>query len=204
MHSELLERFRIARNNIVVPTFPLSSIRLAAQSAPHHRARGPIAAAIAVSLFAAGIAAATVMLQTHITFTPSGGMLIKSDAKSGSRPIHSEAEVREAARHLNFPAILPAGLPEGTEPIRLFTSGSDLIAVTYNLPGAQRRSHHLLWIFLANPAAMSPWKAPRAAYQLRTGRMTQAHWRAGSEEVIVVSNGLTPQELAAIKRAMIR
>ncbi len=130
-------------------------------------------------------------------------MVISSSVKTSSRPIHSEAEIRDAAEHLDFRAILPSGLPEGTKPIRLYTAGTSLLAVTYDLPGAERRSHHLLWIFLANPNTMaSPYSRP-AAYQLRTGHaMSMDLWRTGPEAVIVVSNGLTASELARIKRAM--
>jgi hypothetical protein len=204
MQFDLLEQCRAARESIQVPPFPLAQIRRAAdRPIPILRRRSAVAAAIAgFSAFA--IAAAAVWQQSHIVFTPSGGMVIRSDAHSGSRPIHSDAEVRDAASHLNFHAVLPKGLPPGTTPIRLFTSGRDVLAITYNLPGAYRRSHHLLWIFLANPSTLSGKFPAAKTYKDRTfGRtMSQAHWRVGHEEVIVVSNGLTAAELATLKRAM--
>lgn len=205
MHSDLLERAQIARENIHVAPFPLDAIRAATSRSaqrPHWR-RWPMVALVAsLSLVAMG-AAGEVVSQTHVHFTPTGGMVIASDAKTGSRPISSTSEVREAAAHLNFAAVLPAGLPDGTTPVRLYTSGSDLMAVTYNLPGAWRASHHLLWIFLANPQTLGSQELHAPAYQLRPdSRMLRAQWRAGAEEVIVVSNGLTQTELQTIKRAM--
>lgn len=205
MHSDLLERCREAREHIGVPAFPASSIRAAAGRKPQPiLRRRSVAAVLAATLSLAAIAAAAEMAQqTHVRFTPSGGMVLSSDAKSGSRPIHSTAEIQQAARRLAFPAVLPAGLPAGTQPVRLFTSGRDLIAITYNLPGIERRSHHFLWVFLTDPKALTNAPPSGARYKLRTGgRLSQAHWRVGAEEVIVVSNGLTAQELAAMKRAM--
>lgn len=144
-------------------------------------------------------------MQSHLNFTPSGRLVVSSSARTTSRSIDSDADVREAASHLNFTPVLPAGLPAGTKPIRLYTSGHDLIAVTYDLPGAWRSSHHLLWIFLANPATIGEHHLPPSRYRLRPdGRMSQAHWIAGNEAVVVVSNGLTAAELQAIKTAMLR
>jgi hypothetical protein len=204
MQFDLPERCRAARETIQVPPFPLTQIRLAADRPLPIFRRRSFGAACLAGLSAFAIAAAAVWQQTHITFTHSGGMVIRSDAHSGSRPIHSDAEIREAAAHLDFRAILPQGLPAGTRPIRLFTSGSDVLAITYNLPGEYRRSHHMLWIFLANPSTLSGKMPQSKPYRLRTfGRsMSAAHWRVGPEEVIVVSNGLTPAELARLQRAM--
>lgn len=204
MHFDLLERCREVREHIAVPPFPSSSIRAAAEPGPQSLLRRrSIAAALAATLSVAAIAAAAeIAQQSHIRFTPSGGIVLSSDAKSGSRPISSDAEIREAAQHLDFQAILPEGLPAGTKPIRLFTSGRDLIGITYTLPGSERRSHHFLWVFLTDPKTLTN-APPATRYNLRTGdRMSQAHWRVGPEEVIVVSNGLTAQELAAMKSAM--
>lgn len=207
MHADLLERCRAAREHIEVPPFPLTSIRTAAARAtkPAPRRR-TLAAAVLTSLSIVSIAAAAeVLVQTHIHFPPAGGMVISSDAKPSSRAIHSEAEIREAAEHLDFPAILPSGLPEGTQPVRLTTAGSDLLAIDYDLPGVQRRSHHMLWVFLANPSTMAGLKAPYASssplYRLHM-KDDVALFRAGAEQVIMVSNGLTATEFAAIKRSM--
>lgn len=205
MHFDLHERCMAARSEITVPSFPSDAILAGANRVSQPRAKrrtGPAIAAVALSLIAAA-AAAELAQQTHVRFTRSGGFVIKSDGMSASRTIHSEADIRQAAARLNFKAILPAGLPPGTQPVRLFTSGNDLLAVTYDLPGAERRSHHFLWIFLANPDTFS--NAPRKHWSqnLQTGKhMLRANWRSGAEQVIVVSNGLTPAELATMKTAM--
>jgi hypothetical protein len=114
-------------------------------------------------------------------------------------------EIRQAAAGLDFPAILPGVLPDGTKPIRLFTAGTSLLAITYDLPGIQRRSHHMLSIFIANHNTMAALNASTIAgrYNLRFGLGDNVElWRMGPEEVIVVSNGLTESEFAAIKSAM--
>lgn len=205
MHSDLLERARVARENINVARFPLDGIRAAMSRTEQRRPRWrlPLTALVTCLSIVAMAAAAEVVTQTHVHFMPTGGMVISSGAKSGSRSIGSDSEVRKAATHLNFEAVLPAGLPDGTKPIRLYTSGSDLMAITYDLPGTWRSSHHLLWIFLANPQTISSQTISAPRYQLRPdGHMSEARWRIGAEEVIVVSNGLTAAELEAIEHAM--
>jgi len=205
MHYDLLERCREARERMEAPAFPLEAIRAAIRcsSQPTPRRRSISAAIIASFSILAVAAAAEVLQQTHVQFTPSGGMVISSNAKMGSRPIHTYAEIQEAARRLDFPAVLPTGLPTGTKPIRLFTAGTSMLAVTYDLAGAQRQSH-LLWIFLTNRATMSgPAQRFQGRYKLQAGeRMLLRAWHVGKEAVLVVSNGLRDQEFGAIKRAM--
>lgn len=204
MRSDLDQLCNAAREHISVPAFPREAVRSAVAEHPRGTGKRTVAAALAATCVLAGAAAAAQLAtQSHIRMTHSGGMVLMTSAKSGSVPISSEAQVRAASARLDFPATLPAGLPQGTRPIRLYTAGSDVMAVTYTLPGAWRASHHLLWIFLANPASMearSFAKQPR--YTLRTSGMSHAAWRVGSEEVIVVSNGLTPEELQKIEAAM--
>lgn len=206
MLSNLHERCAAARTGIAVPDFPAERIRAGANDASQQRQprrrNAAVIALVALSL-AGAAAAAELAQQTHVNFTKSGGFVIKSDGKSGSRLVHSDAEIREAASHLNFTPVLPMGLPPGTRPIRLFTSGNDLLAITYDLPGVDRRSHHVLWIFLANPDTFS--NAPHKSWnrELATPKhMLRASWRSGAEQVIVVSNGLTASELATMKAAM--
>lgn len=208
MHSDLLERAQIARDHIDVPNFPLASIRSAAarspKPAPHRRT---IIASILAGLSVVAIAAAAeVMTQTQITFTPQGGMVISSDAKHSSRMNPTEADIRDAIAHLDFPAILPSGLPEGTVAKQLGTEGSDALYIRYDLPGAERQSHHMLYIFLANHNTITGRPASRngssSLYSLRMGDRGEFFRIGAAESVIVVSNGLTPAEFATIKASM--
>lgn len=204
MRSDLTHLAREARASIAVPPFPAFAIRTAAQHRPRpSRRRTVVAAALAV-LSVAGFAAAAVLHQTQLTYTHSGGLVIKANVQN-SKPIHDAQEIRAAARNLDFRAVLPAGLPEGTQPTQLYTAGRSLMAVTYNLPGAQRVSHHLLWIFLADPDIVAGSLSHPPKYGWRTGKaMIASRWRIGAEEVILVSNGLTQSERAAVKSAMER
>jgi hypothetical protein len=208
MHSELSERCRLTRELISVPPFPLASIRSGAQhpTRPPARRRPFIAIALASLSIVTIAAAAEITHRAHIQFTPTGGIIIQADPKTKvfGGPIHSDKEIREAATRLNFAPILPEGLPDGTKPIRVAVFGPDLLAITYDLPGAQRRTHHMLWISIANPTTMAKASAPDVHKTVREMRMSQTHWRVGPEEVIVVSNGATDAEIATIKRAMQR
>jgi hypothetical protein len=208
MQSDLSARCRLARELIDVPPFPLAPIRLAVErstQAPPHR-KSILAIVVASFSVVAIAAAAEISQQTHVQFNPSGGLIISAGPKTkiASRPIHSSAEIHEAARRLDFPAIVPQGLPEGTKPVRLFASGTSLLAITYDLPGVQRRSHQMLWISIANRATTAASNAPAVLRHrmVRGVSMSVAHWGVGPEDVIVISNGLTDPEFAAIKRAM--
>lgn len=206
MHSDLSERCRIARENMNIPPFPSLSIRTAVERAgrPAPR-RYSFGVALLAGVSAITIAAAAAVLQhTRVHFSPLGGLVISSVDKMVSRPVHTNAEIRQAAEHLDFQAILPEGLPDGTMPVRLLAVDKSLLVITYNLPGIQRGSHHWLSIVIANPTTMSASTASIAArYGLRSGKnMSRAHWRVGREDVITLSNGLTLPELARIKQAM--
>lgn len=205
MHSDLHERFQAARSEMAVPDFPLERIHAGANRiAQYQPKKRKVAAIVTLALSLVAVAAAAELnVQTHVHFTKSGGFVIKSDGKNGSRLIHSDADIRAAAAQLNFRPVLPAGLPKGTQPVRLFSSGNDLLAITYNLPGAERRTHHFLWIFLANPNTFA--NGPRKSWNRKIAtpkHMLRASWRIGGEQVIVVSNGLTAAELATMKAAM--
>jgi hypothetical protein len=206
MHSDLLERAQAARERIGVPAFPVASIRSAAARAPKPAPRRrTLLAAILAGFSVVAIATAAEVLQTHIKFTPGGGMVISSVGKGATTLNPTDDEIREAAARLDFHAIVPSGLPEGTVAKQL-QGGSSAMDIRYDLPGAERASHHMLYIFLANPATISG-KAPGLASP-RSNRTTFAAltraelFRVGDEQVIVVSNGLTAPELASIKASM--
>jgi hypothetical protein len=203
MHSNLLEMSREAREHIQAPSFPLHAIR-AATARP---ATQPPRRQLALALLIAGISvaaiatAAEVTHQARLVFPHSGGIIVSSNgAKLSSREIHTDAEVFDAAKRLDFQAVLPAGLPDGATPIKVDMAGTSLLVITYALP-AQSGDGHKLWMFLANPAVLSPANAAR--YRSRHGYPSQ-QWRVGAEQVIVVSDGLTASGFAAIKGAMLR
>jgi len=198
MHSDLAERCSAARSDIDVPAFPWDAIRAGGQRAAPSVFRGRTPAAIGVAVFslAAIAAAAKIAVQSHIGFTPHGGMVIASSAKAGSHAIHGDAEIGEAAKHVDFAVILPAGLPEGARPVQLYTAGTSILAITYDIPG-----HHRLWIFLANPDAMGSAQTAGLKHH-KNNRMISMRWRTGNEEVIAVSDGLSARDLNLIKDAM--
>lgn len=204
MHTELIQLCGSAREQIAVPAFPGAAIRAAAQQSPKTVAsRRPFFIALAAGLsLVAAAAAAEIATQSHVRLTPSGGLVISSSAKMASRPIHSVTQIRDAARQLNFTAVLPAGLPKGTRPAQLFTAGTDMLVITYDLPGASRTSQHRLWMFLMNPASIGKYRAPLDRYRVHPAGRDIRMWRTGGEQVIVVSSGLTPSELDHIKAAM--
>ena len=203
----------MARERIEAPPFPRAWIRSARLRAARPASRWrPIAAAILASLSIVAVAAAAQILErTHLTFTPSGGLVISS-SKSTSRSIHSVDDIREAASKLDFSAVLPAGLPSDAKPVKLDTAGTSLLTVTYDLSPVRGQARHL-WIFLANAATMSGPNAHRAS-RARTGARYEADLapkgpgydvelaRFGAEAVVIVSNGLTKAEIQTIKRAM--
>jgi hypothetical protein len=205
MHSDLLERGRALRDLIEAPAFPLAAIRAAAArpAARAPRRRTFVAVVLAGFSIAAIAAAAEVVQRAHLVFVPSGGMIVSSATKLSSREIHTDADIREAAKHLDFQAVLPAGLPDGAQPIKLDMAGTSLLTITYALPVSQDGSRHKVWIFLANPLVTSPSGVPLARYHARNGYPSEV-WRVGQEQVIVVSDGMAKPGFAAIKDAMER
>lgn len=198
MHSDLADRCSAARAEIDVPAFPWEAIRTGAQSTAPSVVRRRTAAAIGVavlSLAAIG-AAAEIAVQSHISVTRHGGMVITSSVKAGSHVIYGNAEIVEAAKHLDFVATLPAGLPRGAKPAQLYTAGTSILAITYDIP-----KHHRLWVFLANPDAVGSTQNVGVQRHAHS-RMVSMRWRSGNEEVIAVSDGLSTRELDMIKDAM--
>ncbi|MBC5798577.1 MAG: hypothetical protein GIX03_04670 [Candidatus Eremiobacteraeota bacterium] len=87
------------------------------------------------------------------------------------------------------------------------TFPSSALLLQYDLPGAWRRSNHILDILLTNPQtlAVSP-EHVRPNYALQMGGTAAhggVHWTIGHEEVFALQSTLTPAELARLKSAMI-
>ena len=198
-----------------MPAIPLDAIRLGAQRRPRNsaglRRRGVLAAALA-SLSIVGAAAAAEMFgHVQITLEPSGTARVAFDGRGGRwMPVRNptDQDLQKAARSMNFRAILPQGLPKGTDAEGLTVLGPGAMQITYNLPGAWRRSNHLLFVILANPKSVAPDRAkpPQGKYTLQFGQTTglgAMRWMVGQEEVIVLKSTITASELAHFKAAMI-
>jgi len=195
---------RQVRDRIEAPPFPLAAIRAATARADVRPSRRRFVAAVVLAGFsiAAIAAAAEITHQAHLTFLPSGGMVISAGSvKLSQREIHTEADIREAVKQLDFQAILPAGLPEGATPVKVDMAGTGLLVITYALPASQLGPGHKLWMFLADPSTIS--QSAASHYGSRHGYTTR-QWRVGAEQVIAVSNGLPASAFAAIKDAMER
>ncbi len=228
MRSDFDDRCRGARELMPVPAIPLAAIRnaAAAEFRPHEllgygkRRKGLITALLAGVSVAAVAAGAGVLSGTHVFFNLSGPTQLSTDRLDRTKDPTAE-DLRSAARHADFPVVLPAGLPAGTTPTELLTAGPSALLLQYNLPGAWRRSNHILDIVLANPETLgSSPKRARGTYSLeicgicskvnpqalRVGGVA-AHeglqWLIGHEGVIVLRSTLTPAELAHVKNAMI-
>lgn len=77
----------------------------------------------------------------------------------------------------------------------------------YDLPGAWRRSDHVLTLVIANPKTLTTSRnIARGDYELSMGSGTthgRSQWMIGGEEVIVMSSTITPAERTGIKNAMV-
>jgi hypothetical protein len=213
MQSDFQLACKAARNAIVVPEVPLRAMRDGAYQRHAgrggRRRRGVFAAVVATCSIVAAAAAAELFGHVQISLQPSGAMQVYFDGNGGRwAPVRNptERDIQNAARQMNFAVVLPQGLPRGTDAEGLTVLGPGAMEIVYNLPGAWRRSNHLLFVILANPKSIVPEgaKPPVSKYSLGFGVRTRvvAHWIAGQEEVIVRSNTLTPAELARLKAAM--
>ncbi len=214
MQSNFSTVCKNARELIEVPSVPLAAIRRGADtqvtSRFGKRRRGFIAALITGASIAAVAAGAQVWSGSHIYFNRSGSMLVAFNRGADIKNPTTN-ELRSAARDADFPVVLPEGLPTGTTATTLMR-GSSVLLLQYNLPGALRRSNHLLLIFLANPQTLSNslQRAPskfRLEFPLICGgncwfASGGVHWTIGHEEVLIPRSLLTSSELAHIKSAM--
>jgi hypothetical protein len=213
MQSDFGLACKSAREAIAVPAIPLDAIlsRAQARRRPQAATRRPsVLAGIVAGLSIAATAAAAVLGHAQISLSPSGVARVSFDGNrtfSGSVSHPQEADFQRAARAVNFPAVFPKGLPEGTVADYLTVFGADAIGLVYDLPGAQRRSNHLLFVFLANPKAVVPLdaKPARDKDELNVGQTKgngAVEWAVGGEEVVVLKSTITPAELAHFKATM--
>jgi hypothetical protein len=198
MQSDLALLCREARGRIEVPAVPLAAIRATASVGAPRKA-GWLTALVATFSIVA-VAAGAAVLGTHITFDGSGVQIIANKLE-----IHfknpTEADVEAAVKQADFPVTLPSGLPDGAHLKQLWSSDG-AIMLLYNLPGAWRASHHVAWIVLANPEAVT--SETEGKLRLNLGpHGTPMHWRVGDEEVIIAWNNFTPAEIARMKQAML-
>ena len=211
MQSNFSRLCAMARNEIIVPAVPLSSIhRGLERQYPHQSFRwGFRAAAVAMLSIMTVAAAAEMYAHAHVFLNTKSGLGPIIAADSGAINLHATpAAVRAAAQQLDFPVILPAGLPVGTTPFQLVVGGKSTMWLTYNLPGARRRSDHLLYVLLANERDVVNLKGGRLPAE--KGRMLSMPrhlnemriWQLGSEVVVVAGNNITAQELQNMERAM--
>ncbi len=212
MQSDFERSCEIAREAIVVPSIPLEAIRHAPNHprTPARRRRGLIAAIVASVSVVTAAAAAEIFGHVQVSIEPSGTVKMYSDGLGGGgAPVRNpnDEDLRKAARAMNFPVLLPAGLPSGTTAEGLMVYRPGAMQIAYNLPGAWRRSNHLLFVILANPASVAPGNAAPAhsKYTLEFGQKTglgAVTWRVGHEDVVVLKSTITRAELAHFKAAM--
>lgn len=203
-----------ARDAIAVPAIPLDAIRQEAQRRPIARAglrrRSVAAASIASLALVAAAAAAEMFGHVQISLQPSGEVHVNFDGLSGRLMYVKDpkaSDIQKAARAMNFPVILPKGLPAGTDAEAVTVLGPGAMQIAYNLPGAWRRSNHLLFVILANPKSVAPQDAapPKSKFTLQFGQKTglgAVRWMVGQEEVIVLKSTITAAELAHFKAVM--
>ena len=203
-----------ARDAIAVPAIPLDAMRQEAQRRPIARAglrrRSVVAASIASLALVAAAAAAEMFGNVQISLQPSGEVHVNFDGVNGRLSQFRDpkaSDMQKAARAMNFPVVLPKGLPAGTDAEAVTVLGPGAMQIAYNLPGAWRRSNHLLFVILANPKSVAPEDAtpPKSKFSIQFGQKTglgAVHWMVGQEEVIVLKSTITAAELAHFKAAM--
>lgn len=198
-----------ARERLEFSQVPLDSIRRSAQelAASTRARRRPVLIALLAALPIAA-AAAGLWHGTRLSFIDSGinsGAMQFQFNRGESKAHPTLSQIQAVARNVDFPVVLPAGLPQGTFPVWVMRAGQSAIVLQYNLPGYWRRDDHLLLIILANPQAVGASRMhQRTKYELIMGnRRGGTHFMAGKEEVFVMRSSLRPQELEDLKDAMI-
>lgn len=207
MPSEFRLSCDSARAGISVPDIPLAAIRNAANdTAEPSKRRKPVFAVVLLALFVAGAAAAAELWDNgaHLSFGSSGRVQMSTTDAFHVMKDPTPEDLRTIARGTTFPIQYPDGLPAGTT-LGEIGYGQSIMLLDYNLPGAWRRSNHLLRIWLVDPRALT---APRSSYafSFKMGGLASTgsvRWTVGREVVIVMRSLATPSEIENIKRAMV-
>ena len=205
-----------ARREIAVPAVPFDAVHRALERPVRARSfRTRLGAAVTASVFSAVAiaAAAEVYARTHIFLNSHTGVAPVIAVDPGTRgtfnPHATDADLRAAAKQLDFRVVLPAGLPDGTTPFQLVVIGKSAMQITYDLPGAWRRSDHLLVMLLTSDRDVVNLKGARVPAYARRGLTMQQHlrniqfWRVGNEVVVAMADNITTQEMTRIRRAML-
>ncbi|HEY5426576.1 MAG TPA: hypothetical protein VIJ77_08515 [Candidatus Tumulicola sp.] len=158
-------------------------------------------------------AAAEIYARTHVFLNSESGIapvIAVDPGTTGTVNQHAtDADLRAAAKRLDFPVVLPAGLPIGTTPFQLVVVGKSAMQITYDLPGAWRRSDHLLFVLLTNERDVVNLKGASVPAYARRGLPMQQHprnilvWQVGNEVVVAMANNITMREMADMRRAML-
>jgi hypothetical protein len=215
MQSDFGRSCKAVRAAITVSPVPLAHIRLAAstkQRAAKPSARnifGVSAGALSIALLAA--TAIVRVTGAHLYLQPAGTIAVQFGQKLDVQVLMNPtvSELRSVARAADFPVQLPVGLPANTPLRRLLLVEHNTIMLQYDLPGAWRRNEKQLWIVLTNPKAVTaPSDEQSVGHFLQLGAFgprgkVQERWQVGGETVIIVQSKALPDELAAIKHAML-
>lgn len=200
MPSDFSTACKTARAAIAVPALPLLEIRSAAALAARPQKRNWLLASLFAAVPVVAIAAAAVIATTHIQFTKGGGIVLQGSPVSKWHATQADAELAARADAV----MLPAGLPAGSQITAVMNWGSDTLALSYNLPGAWRRSNHVLWVIVTRAQDTTTPHAGSASviYATSKGRRSIG-WIAGNERIYLDAPvTLTREELSAMKAAM--
>jgi len=205
-----------ARLEVAVPAVPFDAVHrgLGRPQAGRSFGRRFRAAAAATVFSAVAIAAAAeIYARTHVFLNSESGIapvIAVDPGTTGTVNQHAtDADLRAAAKRLDFPVVLPAGLPIGTTPFQLVVVGKSAMQITYDLPGAWRRSDHLLFVLLTNERDVVNLKGASVPAYARRGLPMQQHprnilvWQVGNEVVVAMANNITMREMADMRRAML-
>lgn len=200
---------KCARELLHVPAIPMDAIRTRARETerPARGRRRTLVAGLLAGLSIVAVATATELLGARIAFDPHGPTRVY--AIGGKMVPHpTRDDFRAAVDGMNFPVVLPVGLPPHTNATALFRIAKNALFISYDLPGAWRRSNHMLQIAVADPRIVTTGSALPAIHMpmsFETGGPVANGaqlWHIGAEDVIVLSNTMTPAERTHLKNAM--